>query len=46
MRDNDSAAVKKQKNLIRGLLVGDGNTFLEKAYFAVTGESIVKAKTN
>ena len=46
VRDNDSAAVKKQKNLIRGLLVGDGNTFLEKAYFAVTGESIVKAKTD
>ncbi len=45
-RDNDSAAVKKQKNLMRGLLVGDGNTFLEKAYLAVTGESIVKAKTD
>ena len=45
-RDNDSAAVKKQKNQMRGLLVGDGNTFLEKAYLAVTGESIVKAKTD
>lgn len=31
---------------MRGLLVGDGNTFLEKAYLAVTGESIVKAKTD
>lgn len=46
VRDNDSAAVKKQKNLMRGLLVGEGNTFLEKAYLAVTGESIVKAKTD
>nr|MDE6619001.1 BatA and WFA domain-containing protein [Lachnospiraceae bacterium] len=45
-RDNDSAAVKKQENQMRGLLVGDGNTFIEKAYFAVTGESIVKAKAD
>ncbi len=46
VRDNDSSAVKKRQNLMRGLLVGEGNTFLEKAYFAVTGESIVKAKTD
>lgn len=45
-RDNDSAAVKSRENLMRGLLVGDGNTFIEKAYLAVTGESIVKAKTD
>ena len=45
-RDNDSAAVKSRENLMRGLLVGDGNTFIEKAYLAVTGDSIVKAKTD
>ncbi len=45
-RDNDSAAVKSRENLMRGLLVGEGNTFIEKAYLAVTGESIVKAKTD
>lgn len=32
--------------MMRGLLVGDGNTFIEKAYRAVTGESITKAKTD
>ncbi len=41
--DNVSAAVKKRGNLIDGLLVGDGNTFIEKAYQAVTGSSIAKA---
>ncbi len=46
VRDNDSAAVKSRENLMRGLLVGDGNTFIEKAYLAVTGESITKAKTD
>ncbi|MDE6055088.1 MAG: BatA and WFA domain-containing protein, partial [Lachnospiraceae bacterium] len=45
-RDNDSAAVKSRENLMRGLLVGEGNIFIEKAYLAVTGESIVKAKTD
>ena len=43
--DNQSYAVKKKGNLIKGLLVGDGNTFLEKAYLAVTGESIAKSVT-
>ncbi len=46
VRDNESSALKNQENLMRGLLVGDGNTFIEKAYYAVTGESIVKAKTD
>lgn len=41
--DNRSYAVKSKGNLIRGLLVGEGNTFLEKAYRAVTGESIAKS---
>lgn len=40
--DNVSRAVKTRGNLIKGLLVGDGNIFLEKAYAAVTGESIAK----
>ncbi len=41
--DNTSYAVKNKGNLIRGLLVGEGNTFIEKAYQAVTGESITKS---
>lgn len=44
--DNESYAVKAGGNLIRGLLVGAGNIFLEKAYEAVTGESIVKADSD
>ncbi len=44
--DNCSQAVKGRQNRINGLLVGSGNTFLEKAYFAVTGESLAKAKTD
>lgn len=44
--DNESMAVKSQGNLIQGLLVGDGNTFIEKAYQAVTGENITKAATD
>ncbi|MCM1534296.1 MAG: VWA domain-containing protein [Clostridium sp.] len=45
-RDNVSWAVKGRDNRIQALLVGDGNIFLEKAYFAVTGESIAKADTD
>ena len=41
--DNVSGAVKTRGNLISGLLVGEGNIFLEKAYEAVTGESIAKS---
>lgn len=43
--DNISHAVKNKGNLIHGLLVGAGNTFIEKAYQAVTGESIAKSVT-
>ncbi len=41
--DNVSRAVKNRGNLINGLLVGEGNIFIEKAYQAVTGADIVKA---
>ncbi len=44
--DNISTAVKKRGNLINGLLVGEGNIFLEKAYKAVTGADIVKAASD
>ncbi|MBQ7775317.1 MAG: VWA domain-containing protein [Lachnospiraceae bacterium] len=44
--DNISQAVKARGDLINGLLVGDGNTFLEKAYQAVTGGSIAKAESD
>ena len=44
--DNVSQAVKNRGNLIDGLLVGNGNTFIEKAYQAVTGSSIAKAESD
>ncbi len=44
--DNVSEAVKGRGGLIDGLLVGDGNTFIEKAYLAVTGTDIAKAETD
>lgn len=45
-RDNVSQAVKGRQNQVKGLLVGEGNTFIEKAYLAVTGESIAKSKAD
>ncbi|MCM1089304.1 MAG: VWA domain-containing protein [Butyrivibrio sp.] len=44
--DNVSETVKSRGNLIDGLLVGDGNTFIEKAYSAVTGAGLTKAETD
>ena len=44
--DNVSEAVKSQKNQVNGLLVGEGNIFIEKAYLAITGESIARAGTD
>lgn len=43
--DNVSYAVKTKGNLIQGILVGEGNIFLEKAYQAVTGTAIVRAES-
>ena len=45
-KDNVSQAVKNRGNLIDGLLVGSGNTFIEKAYQAVTGNSIARAESD
>ena len=44
--DNVSEAIKSRKNQVNGLLVGEGNIFIEKAYLAITGESIARAKTD
>lgn len=44
--DNVSVAVKGQQNQVNGLLVGEGNIFIEKAYRAITGESIARAVTD
>lgn len=41
--DNVSWAVKEKEDPVRGLLVGKGNIFIEKAYQAVTGESITRS---
>lgn len=45
-QDNVSQAVKSRQNQISGLLIGGGNTFIEKAYAAVTGQSISKTDTD
>ncbi len=42
--DNVSYAVKEQRRLEDALLVGSGNTYVEKAYRAATGTEITKAK--
>ncbi|MDE7427787.1 MAG: VWA domain-containing protein, partial [Lachnospiraceae bacterium] len=44
--DNVSEAVKSSKNQVNGLFVGEGNIFIEKAYFAITGESIAISGTD
>ncbi len=44
--DNVSEAVKSPTNQVNGLLVGEGNIFIEKAYSAITGESIARADTD
>ena len=41
--DNTSYSVRKEAGDMSGILIGDGNAFLEKAYKAVTGNDIVKA---
>ncbi len=43
--DDISYAVKNKGDLIHGILIGEGNTFLEKAYLAVTGTDIAKGTT-
>ncbi len=42
--DNVSYAVKEQNSLTDALLVGAGNTYIEKAYRAATGASITRAE--
>jgi len=44
--DNVSWAVKERESFIHGLLVGRGNTFVERAYQAVTGESIARSESD
>lgn len=44
--DNQTYSVKNQSGEITALLVGDGNTYLEKAYQAITGSTIAKAETD
>ncbi len=45
-KDNVSHALRSKGSLIQGLFVGEGNTFLEKAYQAVTGSSIAKTTSD
>ena len=43
--DNESYAIKEQSSQIDAVLIGEGNTYIEKAYAAATGMSLTKAKT-
>ena len=43
--DNCAYALKDQVSTGKAALIGEGNTYIEKAYFAVTGENLSKAKT-
>lgn len=42
--DNVSYAVKDDTGSAAAVLVGDGNTYIEKAYAAITGNNIIKSK--
>ena len=43
--DNCAYALKDQVSTSKATLIGEGNTYIEKAYLAVTGENLSKAKT-
>lgn len=42
--DNCAYALKDQVSTSKATLIGEGNTYIEKAYLAVTGENLSKAK--
>ncbi len=42
--DNEGFAVRSRSGNMSGILIGEGNIFVEKAYRAVTGNDIVKSK--
>lgn len=44
--DNQTYAIKNQSGEITALLIGDGNTYLEKAFQAITGSTVAKADTD
>lgn len=43
--DNCAYALKDRVSTSKATLIGEGNTYIEKAYLAVTGENLSKAKT-
>lgn len=42
--DNTAYAVKRQEAETKAVLIGDGNTYIEKAYQAAVGESLTRIK--
>lgn len=42
--DNTAYAIREQTGRVDAVLIGEGNTYLEKAYEAAFGESLVKIK--
>ena len=45
VRDNKAYVVPKQSGQTDAVLVGDGNTYIEKAYQAFTGKSLTKVES-
>lgn len=43
--DNEAYAIQEQTSRIDAVLVGDGNTYIEKAYHAAAGMSLTKVKS-
>jgi len=44
--DNKAYVIPKQSGQVEAVLVGDGNTYIEKAYQAVTGKSLTKVESD
>ena len=44
--DNSAVALTKRNSETQGILISDGNTFIERAYFAVTGADLTKTMSD
>mgnify|MGYP002855681612 CR=1 FL=1 len=45
-KDNITYAVTRTAGEVKGILISSGNTFMERAYMAVTGEALPKSATD
>ncbi|MBR5421592.1 MAG: VWA domain-containing protein [Lachnospiraceae bacterium] len=44
--DDSACALTRRAGVAKGILVGNGNTFIERAYMAVCGESLTRTATD